>query len=287
MSKGVYVSNETNTNVEFDNLQIDHQSNCLIETNDYYPYGLLLPRSTALDVSPQDYKYNGKELQRDLQFNVEDYGARQYDPVVGRWLQVDPLAEVNPSFTPYHYCSNNPVNRTDPTGMLDDAIYVNNNTQQVSVIKTNDNYDRVIVDGIYSGNTEKGEYKSTYDGYNTNELKINYSSSANKSTVSDYTTSVLVDVMNQSGESSIQINSTARSVEDQVRVMGNMVESRGMDAQKKMYAAAGDKVLDKYPDRAAMLKTAKAVGPSNVSKHCADLNKMNVVGKHPTKYILI
>ena len=84
-----------------------------------------------------------------------------------------------------------------------------------------------------------------------------------------------------SEESSIQINSTARSVEDQVRVMGNMVESRGMDAQKKMYAAAGDKVLDKYPDRAAMLKTAKAVGPSNVSKHCADLNKMNVVDVSP------
>jgi uncharacterized protein RhaS with RHS repeats len=210
-----------------------------------------------------------------------DYGARNYDPALGRWMNIDPLAEIAQNKTPYHYCSNNPVNRTDPTGMLDDDIYVNNKTQQVSVIKTNDNYDRVIVDGKYSGNTEKGEYKSTYDGFKTNELKINYSSSANKNTVSDYTTSVLVDVMNQSGESSIQINSTARSVEDQVRVMGDMVKSRGMDAQKKMYAAAGDKVLDKYPDRAAMLETAKAVGPSNVSKHCADLNIMNVVDVSP------
>ena len=116
MSKGVYVSNETNTNVEFDNLQIDHQSNCLIETNDYYPYGLLLPRSTALDVSPQDYKYNGKELQRDLQFNVEDYGARQYDPVVGRWLQVDPLAHMFPHQSPYTAFDNNPILNVDPDG---------------------------------------------------------------------------------------------------------------------------------------------------------------------------
>jgi RHS repeat-associated protein len=118
----VYVSNETNKNVEFDNLQIDHQSNCLIETNDYYPYGLLLPRSTALDISPQDYKYNGKELQRDLQFNVEDYGARQYDPVLGRWLQVDPMAHMRVEWSLYNFCRNNPINNTDPTGALDDWV---------------------------------------------------------------------------------------------------------------------------------------------------------------------
>jgi hypothetical protein len=36
------------------------------------------------------------------------------------WLSVDPLAEHSPNKTPYHYCSNNPINRTDPTGMCDD-----------------------------------------------------------------------------------------------------------------------------------------------------------------------
>jgi hypothetical protein len=35
------------------------------------------------------------------------------------WLSTDPLAEVQPNKTPYHYCSNNPVSRTDPTGMID------------------------------------------------------------------------------------------------------------------------------------------------------------------------
>lgn len=53
--------------------------------------------------------------------------------------------------------------------MLDDDIIVNTSTKQVSVIKTNDNFDRVIVDGKNTGNTVKGEYKSTYDGYKTNE----------------------------------------------------------------------------------------------------------------------
>ncbi|MCK9236028.1 MAG: hypothetical protein M0Q41_13735, partial [Bacteroidales bacterium] len=36
---------------------------------------------------------------------------------------VDPLAEVQPNKTPYHFVSNNPINRVDPTGMLDNPIY--------------------------------------------------------------------------------------------------------------------------------------------------------------------
>lgn len=34
------------------------------------------------------------------------------------------MFEENPVFTPYHYCSNNPINRVDPTGELDEKIYV-------------------------------------------------------------------------------------------------------------------------------------------------------------------
>jgi uncharacterized protein RhaS with RHS repeats len=49
-----------------------------------------------------------------------DYGARNYDPALGRWMNMDPLAEHSPEKTPYHYCSNNPINRIDPTGMCDD-----------------------------------------------------------------------------------------------------------------------------------------------------------------------
>lgn len=257
----------------------------ILEENNYYPFGMKHSPSAVVNAQPNyKYKYNGKELQDELGLNMYDYGARNYDPALGRWMNIDPKAEESRRFSPYVYANDNPVFFIDPDGMSaspPDDIYVNTKTSQVSVIKTNDKNDKVIVDGNNTGTTEKGEYKSTYEGYKTNELKINYSSSANESTVSDYTTSVIVDVMNQSGESSIQINSTARSVEDQVKVMGDMVLSRGMAAQKKMYAAAGDKVLDKYPDRAAMLETAKTIGPSNVSKHCADLNKMNVVDVSP------
>lgn len=38
-------------------------------------------------------------------------------------LSVDPLAESQPNKMPYHYVSNNPMNRIDPTGMLDTDYY--------------------------------------------------------------------------------------------------------------------------------------------------------------------
>lgn len=48
-----------------------------------------------------------------------DYGARNYDAALGRWMNMDPLAEMYPSKTPYHFVSNNPINRVDPKGLTD------------------------------------------------------------------------------------------------------------------------------------------------------------------------
>jgi RHS repeat-associated protein len=64
-----------------------------------------------------EYKYNGKELQDELGLNMYDFGARNYDPALGRWMNIDPLAEKSRRFSPYTYALNNPVFFLDSDGM--------------------------------------------------------------------------------------------------------------------------------------------------------------------------
>jgi RHS repeat-associated protein len=89
----------------------------------YYPFGMEIPVSGTSD---NQIKYNSKELQTDAGLTWYDYGARFYDPVLGRWHSVDPMAESSRRWSPYTYCMNNPIRFIDPDGMNVDKYYGEN-----------------------------------------------------------------------------------------------------------------------------------------------------------------
>lgn len=95
------------------NRVVTDQNGAVEEANYYYPFGGIF-LSTGGDVQP--YKYNSKELDAKKGLNWYDYGAREYDAVLGRWHTMDPLAEKYYSASPYSYCANNPIRFIDPDG---------------------------------------------------------------------------------------------------------------------------------------------------------------------------
>ena len=88
------------------------------QANDYYPFGLsYTPKPGGLQPDGWDnkFKYNGKEEQ-EVPGGWLDYGARMYDPALGRWHVLDNKAEALPHWTPYRYAFNNPLRFIDPDG---------------------------------------------------------------------------------------------------------------------------------------------------------------------------
>lgn len=72
--------------------------------------------STAPLSKPNKFKFGGKERQDEFDLNWDDFGARNYDPQLGRWFNIDPLASKYMRFSPYTYAVDNPIFFVDPDG---------------------------------------------------------------------------------------------------------------------------------------------------------------------------
>ncbi|MBD3628171.1 MAG: RHS repeat-associated core domain-containing protein [Cyclobacterium sp.] len=90
----------------------------IMQETHYDPWGLELTGIgfQYAGIKANSYLYNGKELIEDNGLQYYDYGARMYDPVIGRWGVIDPLADKYWDVTPFQYALNNPVRYVDPDG---------------------------------------------------------------------------------------------------------------------------------------------------------------------------
>lgn len=88
------------------------------EENNYYPFGLKHKGyNNVVNGTDHPYGFGGKEEQNELGLNWIDIAARNYDPALGRWMNLDPLAEQMRRHSPYNHAFDNPVYFIDPDGM--------------------------------------------------------------------------------------------------------------------------------------------------------------------------
>ena len=126
----IYLSNESAQDVYFDNLVINLKHGPLVEQKDYYAFGMQNPSLSTQAIKNQyknnRYTYTGKELQSQefldsSGLNEYDFGARFYDPQIGRWNTEDPLSEKNRRWSSYAFTDDNSIRFIDPDGMEADT----------------------------------------------------------------------------------------------------------------------------------------------------------------------
>jgi RHS repeat-associated protein len=117
----IYVSNQSNSDVYFDNLVATIVQGNIAEENHYYAYGLKIATlsskkfsNTPLgDGGKNNYLYQGASSELDEDIGWNDFALRNYDAQIGRWVQMDPYDQFA---SPYVGMGADPVNNTDPSG---------------------------------------------------------------------------------------------------------------------------------------------------------------------------
>jgi len=164
------------------NIRLSYDKNLAIqEENNYYPFGLKHEGYNNVKIGVENkYKYNGKELQDESiggnQLNLYDYGARNYDPALGRWMNIDPLTEKSRRFNPYTYALDNPVYFIDPDGMMASAPpdwFVNKENGAVVHVEGQSKLTQATADKIGAGDATKYDRLGADDMFGKNNEKAN------------------------------------------------------------------------------------------------------------------
>ncbi len=102
--------------------------------NDYYPFGLTFNSYQRESSTKNNYLYNGKELQDELDLGWMDYGARMYMPEIGRFNRIDRFSEKYLNLTPYQYAVNNPLLFVDVNGDSVKTYFFDKNGNQLTTV---------------------------------------------------------------------------------------------------------------------------------------------------------
>jgi len=103
--------------------------------NDYSPFGMQMPGRKSNEEAYR-YAFNGMETDKEVSGGGNSYTTqfRQYDPRLGRWKSLDPLAGKFPNMSPFNAFNNNPIIYIDKEGT--DTLYFHSQIMESSNGKT-------------------------------------------------------------------------------------------------------------------------------------------------------
>jgi RHS repeat-associated protein len=116
----VYISNQSNNDVYFDDFVVQVNAGNIIEENHYYAYGLKIAGISSRKLADSyegetknNYLYQGAFAELDEDIGWTDFPLRSYDAQIGRFVQADPFGQFPSQYTGM---GNDPVNLIDPSG---------------------------------------------------------------------------------------------------------------------------------------------------------------------------
>jgi len=179
---------ETNGSVHYEFYAKDHLGNVratytrsplhphnvhVTQLTDYYPFGLphVKPNGT------NTYLYNGKEI--DNEINMYHYGARLYDPVLGRFPSLDPLSDKFVWVSPYNYAENSPIANIDLWGLQKFSVHLLESKEGITAISTLEQLttkDKLIKLDIKNMKKDEPGYNTVYRNVRHHAKDFSYSS---------------------------------------------------------------------------------------------------------------
>jgi RHS repeat-associated protein len=111
----IYLSNESNEDVYFDNFSVAQVHSPISEETHYYAFGEKMAgiSNVAFNKVPSKYHFQGDYSEEENNTLWNEFDLRMYDPQTGRWTAADPCDQFA---SPYIAMANDPTNQVDPSG---------------------------------------------------------------------------------------------------------------------------------------------------------------------------
>ena len=116
---GVYNSDGTKVIGSIPDGLIDYYKADVKSSQDYYPFGMIMPGRNVTSSDGYKFGFNGQEKDDEIKgaSNSYSFTFRIYDPRMCRWLSMDPMTKSYPWYTPYQFAGNKPIGAIDLEGL--------------------------------------------------------------------------------------------------------------------------------------------------------------------------